>query len=537
MAELNYKDIIKEEYIKCAKDPAYFMRKYCYIEHPVRGRIIFNLYPFQGAVLKLFKDNQFKIILKSRQMGISTLVAGYSLWLMLFHKNKKVLCIATTQNTSKNMVTKVSFMYKNLPSWLQERDPKDGSFWKPQEDSKLTLKLNNDSEIKATSSASDSARSLAVSLLLIDEAAFVDGIEDIWASAQQTLATGGGAIVLSTPNGTGNWFHRTWVKAEAKENKFIPIKLRWDLHPERDQKWRDEQDISLGDKRIAAQECDCEFNNSGNTFFASEHLNYYETQVKDPIERRGIEKDYWYWEYPDYSRNYMVLADVARGDGSDYSTFHVIDVETHTQVAEYKGKMGTTEYGKFLVSVAMEWNNALLVVENLTWGWSTIETIVGLDYKNFYWSPKSDRAESESYNVGYESQSNMVPGFVMSKSTRPDCLAKLREYINEHKLIINSKRTVEEMKVFIWKSQRPEAQYGYNDDLIMPLSMGAYLRDTSLRFRQQSIESAKAALNGISTSRTNFMMGGNGNHLPQNPYSMKINGQEESIKWLLNKNQ
>lgn len=529
----SYKDIIKEEYIKCATSPEYFMRKYCYIEHPVRGRLLFNLYPFQAKVLELFKSNPFDIVLKSRQMGISTLVAGYSLWLMLFHKNKKILCIATTQNTSKNMVTKVAFMYKNLPSWLQEKD-KNGKYAKPQEDSKLTLKLNNDSEIKATSSASDSARSLAVSLLIIDEAAFVDGIEEIWASAQQTLATGGGAIVLSTPNGVGNWFHKTWVKAETKENKFLAIKLRWNLHPERNQKWRDDQDIELGDPRIAAQECDCEFNNSGNTFFLPEHLDYYMMNVTEPIEKRGLEKDYWLWEQIDRSRQYMIVADVSRGDGSDYSAFHVIDIQSNSQVAEYRGKLGTVEYGKFLVAAATEWNNALLVVENLTWGWSTIETILELDYKNFYFSPKSENADASSYAAGYQDPNKMTPGFIMSKTTRPDCLSKMREYIHDRSATIRSKRLVEEMKVFMWKGTKPEAQYGYNDDLVMPFSMGMYLRDTSLRFRQQNVDITKAMLNSISTTKPIIQNNGyNQSNFIQNPYSQNINGQDESLRWLL----
>ena len=113
------KKIIAQEYLKCAKDPAYFMKKYCYIQHPTRGRILFNLYPFQSEVLHLFKDNQFIITLKSRQLGISTLAAAYSLWLMLFHKDKNVLALATTQATARNLVTKVQFMWENLPSWLK----------------------------------------------------------------------------------------------------------------------------------------------------------------------------------------------------------------------------------------------------------------------------------------------------------------------------------------------------------------------------------------------------------------------------------
>jgi len=302
---VNYREIIKQEYIKCVADPSHFMRKYCNIQHPQRGRVLFNLYPFQAKVLNLWKDNPYSIILKSRQLGISTLAAGYTLWLMLFHKDKNILCIATKQDTAKNMVTKVRFMYDNLPSWLKEKD-------KPIEDSKLTLKLNNGSQVKATSASSDAGRSEAVSLLLIDEAAFIENIGEIWASAQQTLATGGGAIVLSTPYGTGNWFHQTWVRAESKENDFLPIKLPWYVHPERDETWRKRQDELLGDPRLAAQECDCDFSTSGDVVFYPEWIEFIQqTTIKEPLERRGADQNLWIWEPADYSRDYLVVADVA----------------------------------------------------------------------------------------------------------------------------------------------------------------------------------------------------------------------------------
>jgi hypothetical protein len=118
MAE-NLKHIIKEEFIKCAKDPIYFMKKYYTIQHPQRGRIKFNLYPFQEKVLTHMNSEDYVIINKSRQLGISTLCSAYSLWMMLFHKDKNVLCIATKQETAKNMVTKVRFAYDQLPKWLQ----------------------------------------------------------------------------------------------------------------------------------------------------------------------------------------------------------------------------------------------------------------------------------------------------------------------------------------------------------------------------------------------------------------------------------
>ena len=299
MAQQNIKQIIKQEYIKCAKDPIYFMKKYCMIQHPTRGRIKFNLYPFQESVLKLLNKHERNIILKSRQLGISTLSAGMALWQMIFQKDTNVLVIATKQDTAKNLVTKVKFMYENLPSWLKL------GF---EENNKLALRLKNGSQVKAVSAASDAGRSEAISLLIIDEAAFIEEnrIEEIWGSSQQTLSTGGRAIVLSTPNGTGNFFHRMWVKAEEGTNGFTPIRLPWTVHPERDEAWRIKQDDELG-PRMAAQECDCDFTTSGNVVFESEMMNFIEsTNICEPIERRGIEGGLHIWEYPDYTRKYMI---------------------------------------------------------------------------------------------------------------------------------------------------------------------------------------------------------------------------------------
>ena len=516
--------IIQSEYVKCAADPVHFMRKYCFIQHPQRGRIPFNLYPFQEKVLTLFQENPYSVVLKSRQLGISTLGAGYSLWLMLFHKDKNVLCIATKQDTAKNMVTKVKFMYENLPSWLKIPAP---------ENNKLTLRLSNGSQIKATSASSDAGRSEAVSLLLIDEAAFIENIGEIWASAQQTLATGGGCIALSTPYGTGNWFHQTWVRAENQENDFLPIKLPWYVHPERDQAWRDRQDELLGDPRMAAQECDCDFNTSGDTVFYTEYLQFYEqTYIKDPLEKRGADQNLWIWEPADYSRTYLVVADVARGDGKDYSAFHVIDIETNTQVAEYKGQLGTKEFGHLLTGIATEYNEALLVVENASIGWATIQTIIDRGYTNLYYSTKSDATKADSYFDKYMDTSKMVPGFSMTSRVRPLIIGKIQEYVNDKSVIIQSKRLIEEMKVFMWKNGRAEAQQGYNDDLVMSFGIGMFMRDTSFKFSQQHLDMSKAALNGISTNKVSWKGGYNANNV-DNPYTQEINGKQEDISWLL----
>jgi hypothetical protein len=414
-------------------------------------------------------------------------------------------------------------MWENLPSWLKVD---------AVENNKLSLRLSNGSKAQAKSSNADAARSEAVSLLIIDEAAFIDNIAETWASAQQTLATGGGAIVLSTPYGTGNWFHKMWVSAESQENDFVPIKLPWFVHPERDQEWRDKQDTLLGDPMLAAQECDCDFSTSGNTVFISEWLEFIKTTtIQEPMERRGVDQNLWVWEAADYSRDYMIVADVARGDGKDFSGCHVMDVLTNTQVAEYKGQLPPKEFGYFLTGLATEYNNAMLVVENANIGWATLDAIQERGYRNLYHSPKGEKMTAESYLRVFESNNEMVPGFTMSMRTRPLCINKMREFVGDNSVTIRSKRLLEEMKVFIWKNGRPEAQSGYNDDLVMPFSIGMFLRDTSLKFQQQGLDSARAALNNIQKSTTNYQGGYSGNQL-DNPYKMDVEGNPEDISWL-----
>ena len=519
------KKIIAQEYLKCAKDPAYFMKKYCYIQHPTRGRILFNLYPFQSKVLHLFRDNQYIITLKSRQLGISTLAAAYSLWLMLFHKDKNVLALATTQATARNLVSKTMFMYDELPRWLK---------LPAKEKNKLSLRLKNGSKITAKSSNADAARSEAVSLLLIDEAAFIDNIEETFTAAQQTLATGGQCMALSTPNGIGNWFHQTWEKAESRENSFLPIRLPWTVHPERNDAWREQQNADLG-PRMAGQECDCDFLASGDTVFEPDDMSFFEqTYQRDPLERRGVDGNLWVWEGVDYTKSYMVVADVARGDSTDYSAFHIFDIEQCVQVAEYKGKLSPKDFGNILVGIASEYNDALLVVENANIGWATIEQILEREYRNLYYSSTANMESVESYMSKFE-RDKLVPGFTMSARTRPLVIAKMIEYIREKSVTIQSKRLMSEMRVFVWKNGKAQAQDRYNDDLLMACATALYVRDTALRLRQQGLDLARAQL----SSFTNLNARNPGvittvARSQNNPYIMNTNHGEEDLTWLIN---
>jgi hypothetical protein len=202
------------------------------------------------------------------------------------------------------------------------------------------------------------------------------------------------------------------VRAESRENDFLPIKLPWYVHPERNEEWRKRQDDLLGDPRLAAQECDCDFSTSGDTVFYGEYLEFYQqTYIREPMERRGADQNLWIWEPVDYSRSYMVVADVARGDGKDHSAFHIIDIENNVQVGEYRGQLGTKEFGHLLVGIASEYNDALLVIENASIGWSTIQTVIDRGYANLYYSPRNGNITAETYFDQYDPNSSLVAGF------------------------------------------------------------------------------------------------------------------------------
>jgi hypothetical protein len=417
-------------------------------------------------------------------------------------------------------------MHELLPTWL-----KNGSM----EDNKLSLRLTNGSQIKAIASSPDAGRSEALSLLIFDEAAFIDDIDEIWVAAQSTLSTGGSCIALSTPNGVGNWFHQTWIGAEESRNPFNTIRLHWTVHPERDQKWRDQQEELLGVKK-AAQECDCDFVSSGETVIEPETLMFYkETYIQEPIEKGGFDGNLWKWEHADYNKSYMVVADVARGDGADYSTCHVFDIVTATQVAEYKGRVDTKDFGNFLVSLSTEYNDALLVIENANIGWATIQQVIDRGYKNLFYMSKDLKyidVENQMTNKYRAEDRGLVAGFSTTSKTRPLIISKLTDYFREKSVVVRSTRLIDELFTFIYMNGRAEAMKGYNDDLVMAFSIGLWVRDTALRLRQEGIDLTKSAVGGITSNTYNGIYGG-GSSMDDNPWKMRVgDGFEDLSQWL-----
>lgn len=501
------------------------MRKYCYIQTPNVGRQLFDLYGYQADLLKKFKDDRYNIVLKGRQIGISTLVAGYSLWKLLFSADENILVIAIKQEVAKNLVTKVRFMHELLPVWLR------GSIL---EDNKLSLKFSNGSGIKATATSEDAGRSEALSLLILDEAAFIDNAETIWTAAQSTLSTtGGSAILISTPNGMGNFFHKTWVDSEEGINSFERTLLDWRVHPHRDEDWKDQQMKVMSEMEFA-QEHGASFIFSGNTVVSGEIIEFYkQTFQQPPLEKRGFDGNLWVWEPPNYTKSYIVAADVARGDGMDFSTAHVIDIDASSQVAEYKGKISPKDFGNFLVTLATEYNDALLIVDNSNIGWTSIQQIIDRDYGNlFYMSKDLKYVDTMRQMTGkyYSEERSMVPGFTISTRTRPLIIAKLNEYFIDNGITVKSSRLLTELETFIWKNGKAQALDGYNDDLSMAMAIGLWVRDTALRLRQEGIEITKRSLSSIDASKVPGVFT---QDKKKDPWVSKIGKEEVDYRWLL----
>jgi len=489
---LSRKEIVKE-IIKCGKDSQYFINNYAKIAHPMHGLIPFKTYPFQDDLLGDYDDYRFNVILKGRQLGISTITAAYICWMLLFYRDKNVLVIATKFQTAANLVKKVKSMMLYLPPWLRIASIKI--------DNRTSFVLTNGSEVKASSTSGDAGRSEALSLLVIDEAAHVEGLEDLWTGLYPTLSTGGRCIALSTPNGVGNWFHKVYVEADAGINDFHPVVLPWDVHPERDEEWFAKETRNMSARQIA-QELECNFNASGETVISAADINRLYDGITEPKYRVGFDRNLWLWEQYDAANTYLLVADVARGDAADYSVFHVIKLETMEVIGEYQGKPNLEQFASILDSTGREYGDCMLVVENNSLGISILEKLQEREYPNLYFSIKGTHeyiTETQAQGIN-----NSVPGFTTSSKTRPLIIAKMEEFIRNQLITIYSSRIIGEFKTFIWNNNKAQAMRSYNDDLVMALAIACWVRDTALTVNQRDLEYKKAMVNSI-TSYSNTL--------------------------------
>jgi hypothetical protein len=456
-----------QEIIKCGKNPNYFFENYVKIQHPTKGLIPFKMYDFQKDCIDDFKEHRFNIVLKSRQQGLSTLSAAYAVWLALFKKEQNILIIATKLKVAQNFIIKVKSMIRSLPKWLVL--PEKVS------DNKQEIVFNTGSQIKAIPTSEDAGRSEALSLLIVDEAAFVRNFDTIWTGIYPTLSTGGRAIILSTPNGVGGQYHKLYTDASAGLNEFNAIKIMWYDNPEYDQDWFNKMTANMS-KRQIAQEFLCDFALSGESFLDDNTISWINQCVEKPMMREGDDMCVWIWKQPLTEHDYIISADVARGDSKDYSTFHIIDVTESEVVAEYKGKIRPDIFAELLNRYGLKYNKALMCPENNSYGYATILKLQELGYPRLYYR------KAKGVYIGNYIPNNPVEsaGFNTSAKSKSQILAKLEEVLRNKTLLIRSSRFYEELKVFtISESGKMGAKRGYNDDLVMSLAIGTWLFDAS----------------------------------------------------------
>lgn len=545
------KKYIVGEIAKCVRDPVYFLNTYGYVRHPKQGRVKLTLYDFQEETLRAFQENRFNIILKSRQLGLSTITAGYIAWMISFYGGREIVVVADKQTTAQNFVRKVKFFIKALPDWLRPVIIIDNQG---------SIEMKNGSKITAVATTSDAGRSEALSLLVIDEAAIVDSkkVDDLWAAALPTLSLGGNGIIISTPKGVGNFYHQQWEKAVSKENDFNPIKLHWSQHPiynagmsfdddgNLTSPWYEEQKRAMGSKKKVAQELDCAFLGSGDNVIEEEYIQKAETKVWRPRTIAGFDNNLWIWEDPIEGEEYLVCADVARGDGGDYSACHVIKVSNKEQVAEYRGKLPPDMYAKFLYQLGMDYNQALMAVEANSIGYATCLKIVELKYPNIFYSTPGyfNTRNRKKLEKALKDPQQMVPGFQTTSTTRPLAVTQLEQEIRNGTFIVHSTRLVSEFRTFIWLNGKAEAMNGYNDDLCLAAAIGLLVIDMALSDMIKSREATKASLNMVGlfghdadeNPALNVANEGWARRGGNNPWVMiDKSGSEEDLTWLISK--
>jgi len=464
-----------DEFKKCREDPVYFLCNYIKVTHPIRGLVPFELYPFQKEIVKQVNTHRFNILRKFRQAGCTTIAAAYSIWMAVFQSYKTIVIISKGDAESTELLERIKLMYDELPEFL-----KPGIV----ESNKHTLKLASNSTIKSRPSGKQSGRSLAGSLLIVDEAAFIDNIDTIWAAVYPIISTGGRAFVLSTVNGMGNWFYETYQGAITDANAFVPMDINWKDHPEykfqegyehlykimEDQdppldihKWEDTTRANISLKKWK-QEYECAFLGTGETYVEGSVLeNLYE----------GTSEDYYIkynnkmrvWKDPDPLYDYIIGVDVAIGRELDYSAFHIINGYNGEQVAEfYSNKTPIDEFAKILSTEATLYNTAYLFVERNTIGNSVIDWMYNIyEYENLWADERG------------------VLGFQVTSKNREELLAGLEQALRTQMIKINSQRTVNELLTFIiTDTGKYEADTGQHDDLISGLCLSVFGLNTLL---------------------------------------------------------
>jgi len=452
----SWTDEMVREYAKCMKSPSYFAKQYCKIISLDQGLVPFELYPYQEKMFEAFNEHRFNIVLACRQSGKSVSACAYLLWYALFNSEKTVAILANKGATAREMLSRVTLMLENIPFFLQ---PGTKAL------NKGSLEFSNNSRIIAAATSGSSIRGLSVSLLYLDEFAFVERAAEFYTSTYPVISSGTGTkiIVTSTANGIGNTFHKIWEGAIQGVNEFNSFRVDWWDVPGRDENWK-KQTISNTSQLQFDQEFGNTFFGTGDTLVSADCL--LSLRAKDPIKtlEGGSFKIY---KEPISKHDYIMTVDVSKGRGQDYSTFNLIDISSRPfeQVAVYRNNtISPLLFPNIIYKYAKSYNESYVIIESNDQG--------SLVCNGLYHD-----LEYENVHVESAVKANAIGIEITRKTKRLGCSA-IKDILESNKLNIVDEQTILEISTFEARGQSYEATDGNHDDLMMNLVMFGYFAST-----------------------------------------------------------
>lgn len=441
------------EWRACKRSAAHFIEHYVHISHP-RGRRLFALRDSQRESLQAFEEHDRVLVLKARQIGYTTLLGAYMLWLVFFHDDQEVVALSKDQREARRLLKMAKYGYKYLPAWMKDRGPKLLT------DHLDKMPFENDSTVESLPSKEDPARGRTVNLIVVDEWASLPNPEDAWASIQPTADIGGRVIAMSTAKGAGNFFHEMWNGARNGTNRFYPLFFAYDSVPERGDTWYDRtREELMVDWRMWQEYPRNEeeaFIKSGNAVFDIDLLLKLETR---DAEKRGYlnqlttfsnsefrespSGELEVWQPPRPGNGYAIGADVAEGlEHGDYSSAHVIERRTGLVVAHYHAHIAPDLYAEELAKLGYWYNNALIGPEaNI---YEVCNHLRRIGYPRIYIQRTiDDRTKRVTSKMGWHT----------SRRTKQLLVDELARALREQDITLLSKETVAEMLTFVRDEQ------------------------------------------------------------------------------------
>lgn len=475
------------EFLKCSRDPVYFIETYVKIVNVDLGFIPLKLYDYQADIVRTAAAERFVICKMPRQVGKTTTIAAYILHSVLFNENYSVAILAHKAEQAREILGRIQMAYEALPKWLQQGIIK----W-----NEGSVELENGSRITASSTASSAIRGTSQNLVYLDEFAFVPNHiqEDFFASVYPTISSGKTTKVLitSTPKGL-NLFYKIWKDSEDGRNDYTRIDVHWSQVPGRDEKWKQETIRNTSEEQFR-EEFECEFLGSSSTLISGTKLRM--LTYSNPIKSDKNLKVYF---EPEEGHVYFIAVDTARGKEGDYSAFKVFDATElpYKDVASFRDNLiDPVLYPNVIIQLAKHYNNAFVLVETNDVGQQVADILYqDLEYDNMLFTSGTN-ITGIKISAGFGTSSHA--GVRTTTSVKKLGCSNFKSLIENDKLIIHDYETIQEMFRFIHKGTSYEAEEG-NDDLVMCCVLFSWMSDhsyfkelTSLDFRKRlSMENEK----------------------------------------------